>query len=353
MTNINYQELLKPVFDFYPVEVQEVVLLDNSNGKTRWLVKTNQGEYCLKRQQIRPARMLFIAGAHYHLQEKNFPIANILLTKNGGLCVSAEDHAYIMVEEKSGVPFNYYHKDHLFEAMEFIGDLHKASKGYFPYKESKKRARVGKWHKLYQWKLQELEGNKLLAQTAVNDSFSVHFLQHVDELLERGKQSLKELDEGPYQHWVNEIKSGGGFCQQDFTFSRLSKLDDQPFLRELHSITIDLPSRDLRILLNKVMGKLGVWDTNLAVQMLKAYESANQLTEEQYKVLWADLRFPYSFCSISHKYYLNQKQSISDDQYVEALKNSMTVERSKQQFLDQFQSIYTEIKAGKGGRVDE
>ena len=295
--NVNYQDLLQPIFNFYPVEVEEVCFLENTNGKTRWLVKTDQGEYCLKQQKIRPERMLFIAGAHYHLQEKKFPIANILLTKNGGLCVSAEDHAYMMIEEKSGVPFNYYNKDDLFEAMKFIGELHDASKGYFPHKESKKRERLGKWHKLYKWKLQELEGNRLLAQTTSNDPFSTLFLQHVDEILESGKQSLQELDDGPYQHWMEQVKSDGGFCQQDFAFSRLIEVEKHPFLRELHSITIDLPSRDLRILLNKVMRKLGVWDTNLAVEMLKSYDLTNQLTEEQYKVLWADIRFPYSICS--------------------------------------------------------
>ena len=89
--------------------------------------------------------------------------------------------------------------------MKTTGQFHLASKGYFPHEKSKKRSRLGNYHKLFQWKIQELQGNKMLAQANLDDTFSQLFLEHVDLMIERAKQSLKELDDAPYQQWTESV----------------------------------------------------------------------------------------------------------------------------------------------------
>lgn len=343
---------LQRVLSFYPFEIGEARLLSSRSGRTMWEVDTDQGAKILKQADMKPARMLFIAGAHEHLLSNGLPITPIHKTKNGGLCLGTEKQAYVLYDKVEGGEVIYYNLEQMKKVMNFAAQFHNASKGYIPSEESKKRGRLGKWHKLFRWKLQELEGNKAIAQSYPTDAFSMLFLEHVDKMLLKGRDALNALDERRYSAWSEEFSAAKGFCQQDFTLARFTDVEGNPFMKELHSITTDLPARDLRILLNKVMKKMSVWDSEMSVQLLAAYDASNPLTENQYRVLWTDLNFPHLFCSIAHKYYLGQKRSWSDEKYIWALQNIIAVENSKDEFIAHFPDIFRKIKLQSGGEAN-
>lgn len=336
---------LEPILNLYPLNIKQVVCLNPMSERNKWLIHTDTKQKILYKLHVQPERMLFIVGAHHHLLNKKFPITTIQLTKNNGHSISTQNYSYIMYDQHIGSDFSYYDKDDLMKIMQTTGQFHTASEGYFPHEKSKKRSRLGNYHKLFKWKIQELEGNKMLAKANTDDVFSQLFLEHVDFMIERAKQSLMELDEKPFKQWTEQFRSEGGFCQQEFKLSHYVQIDNEPFMTELPSITIDLPTRDLRIFLNKVMLKLGVWDPQLALSMLQAYEGVHSLTNENYKVLWTDLRFPYSFCSLVHKYYLNQKPSWNSEKYTNELKLIIDMELSKNEFLHEFNHNVSQIKA--------
>jgi spore coat-associated protein S len=335
---------LNKVLEFYPFKIENITLLSSRSGRTTWEVETDQGVKILKQAHMNPRRMLFIAGAHMHLLQNGLRIVHLHQTKNNGLCIGAGDYAYVLYDKVEGDEMIYYNKEQMAKTLEFAGEFHRASKGFIPPPGSKKRSRLGKYHKLYRWKLQELEGNMKIALSYPNDPFSIMFLQYADKMLERGRQALASLDDSHYLDWTKETIENGGFCQQDFTLARFNEVEGQPFMRELHSITDELPIRDLRIILNKVMKKMSIWDRELAVHLLASYDSINPLTENNYRILWIDLTFPYLFCSIIHKYYLGQKRSWSDEKYIWALQNIIAVEESKEEFLRDFSGVFQEIK---------
>nr|WP_270181659.1 CotS family spore coat protein [Alkalihalobacillus sp. CinArs1] len=337
---------LNQVLRYYPVEPTAVHLIFSRQGRTKWRVHTKQGTMMLRQEFIRPDRMLYIAGAHWHLQEKGMPIAKLIRTRNNGLILAGEDHAYVLYEDVEGETMLYYDKEQTKKTMAFIGQFHNASKGYVQPEGSKKRSRIDKWHKLYRWKIQELEGYKKLANDYTTDQFSILFLQQVDLMLARAKEALAELDNPNFSSWTNEVFESKMFCQQDFTMARLIEKDGAAFMRDLHSVNADLPSRDIRILMNKVMKKLAVWDHELAEEMLIHYDQVHPLTEGQYRVLWTDLKFPHLFCAIAHKYYLSQKRSWSDEKYLMHIQNIIAVENSKEEFLSNFDGIFKGIKGG-------
>jgi len=345
----NKQNIIQNVLDLYPFQVQNVSLISMKSGRTTWLVDTDEGQKILKNTEVKPERMLFIAEAHEHLHTNGLPIAKIYRTKNGAITVGAGESAFVLYDKVDGKEVIYYNEERLMETMKFMAQFHQLSKGYIPNPESKKRGRLGKWHKLYRWKLQELEGNKKIAQGLTTDPFSLMFLENVDQMLQRGREALLELDEAPYQNWSREWIEASGFGQQDFTMARFIDTEEGLFMKELHSITYDLPSRDIRILINKVMKKMSIWDPDLALKMMKAYQTVHPLTEEQYKVLWTDLKFPHLFCSIIHKYYLGQKASWSDEKYIWALQNIVSLENSKGEFLNQFPDLVKTVHETKEG----
>lgn len=345
-------DYLEGILDYYPFDVKDITLFSNKSGRKTWEIQTSDGVKILKQAMMKPRRMLYIANAHLHLLEKGLPIAPIHLTKNGSLCLGLGDLAFVMYDKVTGNEMTYYSKDHLGKTLEFAAQFYQASKRYQPMKESKKRARLNKWQKLYRWKLQELEGHKKIAESLPNDPFSILFLEYAEKMLQRGRDALQNLDESYYKQCTIEVLNEGGFCQQDFTLARLIEVDGSAFMKELHSITQDLPSRDLRIVLNKVMKKMSVWDHDLAIHMLRSYDSVHPLSKNHYRILWTDLTFPHLFCSIIHKYYLGQKRSWSDEKYMWALQNIVAVENSKDEFLSSFSDIYLEIKQQSGGKKD-
>ncbi|WP_010631702.1 CotS family spore coat protein [Sporolactobacillus vineae] len=334
------------VLSHYAIRPESVRLISSRGGRSKWLIETGQRNFFLRQEQIRPSRMLFIAGAHWHLQQNGLPIARLIPTRNGGLCLAGGEFVYVLYEASEGVPVLYYDRDQLEEIMAFTGQFHQASKGYIPGEQSKKRTRTGKWQKLYRWKLQELEDHKKVALQDPDDAFSQLFLAHVDRMLERGYEALNELDTPELSEWTLETLRSGMFCQQDFTLARMTVKEEHMFLKDLHSVTIDLPARDLRILLNKVMRKLNVWDTELAIRMLRSYDQVHPLTPAQYRILWTDLKFPHLFCSMVHKYYLGQKQSWGDEKYLMNFRNVIAMEESKQPFLEQSETHILHLKEG-------
>ncbi|MGM0862292.1 MAG: spore coat putative kinase CotS [Bacillota bacterium] len=342
------EKLIHDVLAYYPFQVEQVALKSNKSGRKIWEIETDKGPKLLKEAQIKPERMLFITQAHAHLQEKGLPIAPLHKTINGGSCIGVDHISYSLYDKVPGKEMIYYNTEQMKKIMAFAGRFHHAAKGYVCADESKKRSRLGKWNKLYRWKLQELEGNMQIASSYPDDTFSQTFLLHADKMLARGKEALRMLDASDYEEWTKETLKNGGFCFQDFTLARLTEVDGEPFLKELHSITYDLPSRDLRILLNKLMVKLSVWDTELMVSLLKSYDAVYPLTEKQYEILWIDLAFPHLFCAIAHKYYLKQKKSWSDEKYNWALQNMISVEHSKEDFLQQLPALFKDIKSQQG-----
>ncbi|WP_343801613.1 CotS family spore coat protein [Bacillus carboniphilus] len=341
---------LEKVLEHYPFTIQNIRLKSSRSGRTIWEVETDAGTKILKQAEMKPSRMLFIADSHLHLQQNGLPITTLHQTNSGGYCIGAGDYAYVLYDKVEGQEMIYYNVDQLRLALEFAAKFQQASKGFNAIEGGKPRGRLGKWHKLYRWKLQELEGNKQIAQSFPGDAFSVMFLAHVDNMLERGKQALIDLDKPFYTDWVKQVIDEKSFCQQDFTFARLVEFNSEAFMKELHSVTYDLPVRDIRIILNKVMKKMSVWDHDLVIHMLQSYDAINPLTEDNYRVLWTDVSFPHLFCSIAHKYYLGQKTSWSDEKYIWALQNIIAVEESKEEFMQNFSDIVSEIKKNSGGK---
>ncbi|AGT31164.1 spore coat protein [Geobacillus genomosp. 3] len=327
------QWIAAKVLELYPCKIEDIRLQSIRPKETVWTVATDEGEKVLRQQKAAPERMLFYAEAHRHLQQRQFPIAALCRTKNGGLCVAGGTQAYALYDGISGKEVGYYDVEQLENVFEFLGLFHVASQQFSPSSKTKKRNRLGKWPKAYTWKLQELSGYKKMADSFIDDPFSALFSEMAGAMLAAGKEAADQLQSDTYAAWTAGPDRWTGFIHKDISLSHLVETEETMMMRYLPAVVIDLPVRDIQVLLHKVMKKMAVWDEDLAARLLQAYHRAHPLTDEQYRLLEAELLFPHLFASIARKYYLGAKDNWSDEKYMWELQTVITVERTKQDAL--------------------
>jgi len=107
-----------------------------------------------------------------------------------------------------------------------------------------------------------------------NDRIGKVIIEEFPAFYERAKQAIEGLKGKEYQDWVEKVKSRGGLCHQDFAAGNLLKNPSgKIFVLDTDSITIDIPARDIRKLLNKIMKKNGKWNLEFFASL---YEFINQ-----------------------------------------------------------------------------
>ena len=78
----------------------------------------------------------------------------------------------------------------------------------------------------------------------------------------RMQLAIAENEKSGYDRWVDADKNINCLCHQDFTAGNLILTKSKEiFVLDIDSITIDLPTRDIRKFLNKVMKK--TWHTGI------------------------------------------------------------------------------------------
>jgi CotS family spore coat protein len=143
---------------------------------------------------------------------------------------------------------------------------------------------------------------------------------------------------------VEDTKKVKLLNHQDYAAGNLAiTTNDELFVYDMDSLTIDLPVRDIRKILNKVMKKRTQWDLELMVKMLKAYQEVNPLTQDQYTVLMADIFFPHLFYGQVSKYYQNREKGWTQHKHVSRLKDMISTELSKETVLQALSSRFDEV----------
>ena len=152
--------------------------------------------------------------------------------------------------------------------------------------------------------------------------------------------AIAENEKSGYDKWALEAKITNSLCHQDFTASNLILTPSKElFVLDIDSITIDLPTRDIRKFLNKIMKKKGQWDSVLTSQILQWYNTINPLEHWKWQVLKEALIFPHLYVGIMSKYYEKREISWSEARYTERLEGMIKTEKSIEPVLQNFEQI--------------
>lgn len=333
-----FAEVVKSVISHYPLIVRNIYLLSFKGKKAVWSIETDLGEVIMKKVPFNEDDIIFMIHAIDYLRNNGIHTPDVIKTHSGDGFVKVDGEYFVVFEAVYGRSPEYEYENELLMIMKGMASFHQASKGIesptgkFPsFLLSEWKSDLEKrYERLVNWKQKR-------SQATDQNEFDRIFLTHVDTFFKQCQGAISMLNDPAFDSWVEEIKQTKLLCHQDYASGNLAiGSDGNLYVYDMDSLTIDLPIRDMRKILNKVMKKEAAWDVDRMIKMMKAYQEVHPLTKEQYRILSLDILFPHLFYGQVSKYYENREAKWTIQKHISRLNDMIATEISKETVLQEF-----------------
>ena len=335
------EENIDLILSQYDITVTNIRNECNKGKKAVWWIKTSHGDKILKKHSCSAKMLEFIIAAVEHLANNKVKLPKIIKTKQDTKYIKGIDCCYVLSEAISGVTPNEDKPQELRMVVEQLANFHSASKNFIPPADCKVRIHLGLQGEEFENQMTKLKNFYDIENSKPNHSeFGQIILTVFPYFYKRMQLAIEENKTSGYNKWVEVDKNINPLCHQDFTAGNLVLTKSKEiYVLDIDSIAIDLPTRDIRKFLNKVMKRHGSWDLSLTKQILQWYNNVNPLEPWKWQVLKEAITFPHLFVGIMSKYYEGRETTWSEDRYAERLKTMIKVEKSIDPILQNFERI--------------
>ena len=317
--------------DKYGLEGPKYNLISDKGKKTVWKIRVHDDYAVLKKMPGSPARTAWLARAVDYLGRSGVKVSPLIPALDGSLSINLDDSAFILCRWLDGRQPEL--ERNLEPILESMASFHQGGKGFEKRKTEHIRSHLGTWQDTYAKKRNMLEQVKKRAGEAMTDKFSLKCLKYIDYFIESAARAEEKIKSSCYDEWANRVEKKVCFCHQDFAPKNLRMLNGKVYVFDFDSITYDIPARDIRKLLNKMMKKKK-WNKELPSKVYKTYRKYNSLSDSEWQVVLTDLMFPHLFCGIVSKYYWNRAQDWPKRKYLQRLDDMINVELDKEVILN-------------------
>lgn len=298
-------DIANKVLSSYGKRIDEITVIQSGGIKTLWKVKSTKETLCLKRLRHSKEKALFSINAQKYMASQGARVPGIFPTLNGEDYVEFQGHLFVLYQWIEGRSI-ILTRD-LKIALEALAQFHVDSAGYIPPTEcrvSSKLDGMGNYYKsvlrrFYEWQKKSLEKPQHPVCHA--------FLNEINVMAEVGMDCVKLLERSDYSSWVNDIRQRGNLCHQDYGDGNALISPHGVYVLDLDGVTFDLPSRDLRKVIIKLMSGRNRWDREQLKEMLNWYEKVNPLDDGKRRVLYIDLLFPHELHDTAKNYFIKEK----------------------------------------------
>ncbi|NLK86305.1 MAG: CotS family spore coat protein [Clostridiaceae bacterium] len=334
-------EPLDYVLSQYPFKVSDIRNESYKDKKGVWWIKTDKGMYILKKMSNSEEIIRFLLHAVNHLSSNGVSLPKTVKTSDGRDYVNVNGTCFVLLTALEGKNPSYSSPRELDSLMRELAKFHKASRGYSPPSDCKPKFHLGLWIEDYRRQIEEInEYYKAELAKKEHDAIGNTIMAEFPYFYERANAAIAGLDGQEYRVWSETALKSGSLCHQDFAAGNLLiNPSGSVHVIDTDSITIDIPARDLRKILNKVMKKSGKWDTGLTAGMLRSYQSVNPLTRAQWNIVKLDLMFPHLFIGAVNKYIYKRDAEWNDDKYLKRIQEMARFEKTITNLLNEFDSI--------------
>lgn len=323
------QEPINEVLSNYNLNVLSVKNEVYKGKKGVWWIYTSSGEKVLKKVSNSEATLRFILSGVNYLIDKGVKIPRIVKTKTGMDYVKIDKTCFVMSEAIKGQKLNCETPRELEIVARELGKFHKASYGFdYPY-GAKPKNHLGTWIEEYTSYLEDMNKFYILEkEEKTHNPIGNLILQEFPYFYERGKKSIEALKGKEYHDFVIKINNKGCLCHQDFSPANVLFTESGLYVLDTDSIAIDLPVRDIRKLLNKLIKKTGRWNAETVQNILSWYNEENPLTPVEWRVVIFDLMFPHLFLGAMDKYCYRRDKTWTDVNYYNRIKEMAAFEKT-------------------------
>lgn len=343
LENVN-TEPIKEVLKFYPIKVLSIKNDSYKGKKGVWWIETTNGLKVLKKISNSEATLKFILTAINHLISKGVNIPPVNKARDGSEYVKFNEVCFVLSDAISGKAPDYNNPKELIAIVEGLANFHKGSVGFKVSDNTKPKNHLGIWTQEYSYQLEDMyKFYKEELAKPQNNEIGRLVKNDFPYFYGRGKKAIEGLKNGEYDAWVKKVQSSGGLCHQDFASGNLIISKSDFFILDTDSLTLEIPARDIRKLLNKIMKKRGNWDINHVAKILSYYQARNPLTYDEWQVVKYDLMFPHLFLSAMNKYYYQRDKEWSIDIYTKKIKDMYSFEKTIDPLLDNFNLITKKV----------
>ena len=298
-----------------------------------WRVTTERGVFALKALRMPWRRVHFVTLAQAYLRGRCDLVPALLRAEDGGLFVDDGESRYLAMEWVLGRSPDLTAANDLRQVAASLADFHRASLGFAAPRGANPRSYLGAWPEVYRQEAEALEGFRDLARRYPGPVETM-FLKAFDFIAAQAEVARRLLDEAPYRPWCEEVASTGRLCHQDFSHGNLVIGPGGVRVFDLDAMAVDLPARDLRKLLNRVLIRCWGADQGHLATVLGSYVERQPLDAGCLKVLRADLTFPHSVYRAAREYFLGGRSRLPGDRRAGKLRLLLAVELSKPTVLE-------------------
>lgn len=329
------------VLEAYDCPEASVVAETVKAKKAVWLVQTPDGGRVLKKSPLSEGRLRFVLAAAEHLRAQGIRLPAILPTRDGRPYVAVPEGLFFMMERVQGRNPSYEEPAEREAILQGLARFHRASKGFSAADYPEARIQLGGWPQLY---LKRLEALQLpLGEGAFWEAARPHH----PVMVEAARAALERLQRSAYHRWTERVREDGGLCHQDFAAGNLLlEPTGELAVLDLDSISVEIPARDLRKILLKVLKRSPTWDHELATAMLTAYHQVHPLAPDEYEVVQADLIFPHLYHGLVDKYRRGREPTWSEDRFLQRLAHVVAFERHKWEVLSSQSLLPAPLQGG-------
>lgn len=337
-----HREPPQAVLEAYGCAGARVITETVKKKKAVWYVERPGGLWVLKQSSLSENRLRFVLAAAEHLRGRGVRLPAVIPTKAGKPYVACPEGLFFMMERLEGRNPSYEAPAEREAILQALARFHRASEGFLTGEFPEARVQLGEWPSLYLKRLDALQ------EPMGTGPFWALARPHHELMVHAARTALERLQRSSYASWTEAVRAAGGLCHQDFAAGNLL-MDPSGALAvlDLDSISVEIPARDLRKILIKVLKKSASWNHELAASMLEAYHRVNPLTAAQYAVLQADLIFPHLYHGLIDKYRRGRAPEWSEAVFLSKLERVVAFERAKWEVLSSRPLLPASLAAGR------
>ncbi|TYO95982.1 CotS family spore coat protein [Desulfallas thermosapovorans] len=293
------------VLSDYGLKPGEIKIMQSGGIKTVWKIKTGEGTFCLKRLRHSKEKALFSINAQKHMVNNGAKVPGIFPSLKGEDYVEFQGHLFVLYEWIEGRSIKLSRD--LKVALAALAQFHVDSAGYNPPAGCRVSSKLDGLGNYYQSVLKRFNEWEKQALEKPQHPVCRAFLAEIEQMTRLGLECYELLKTSHYAGWVEDIRQRGNLCHQDYGDGNAIITPKGVYVLDLDGVTFDLPSRDLRKIIIKIMSGRKGWNLDQLREMLAWYEKVNPLDEDKRRVLYIDLLFPHELHDNAKNYFIKGK----------------------------------------------